>query len=568
MDLLGLTSVRSINHKTYCLIVTDDFSSFSWGFFLASKDKTSGILKKFITEIENQLNHKVKVIRCDNGIEFKNREMNELFGLKGIKRKFSVAKTPQQNGVAERKNMTLIEAARTMLPDSLLLTVFWAKTVNTACYVPNRVLMTKPHNKTPYELIIGRPPSISFMRHFGCPVTILNTLDPLGKFDGKAEEGFLVGYSVNSKAFRVFNSQTRKVEENMHVNFLENKPNVAGHGPNWLFDIDSLTNSMNYQPVTAGNQTNKNAGPQEANGDTSLKKSVDARQSEEKNVSTQQYIVFPLWSFISSSYKSSDENDKANDSAGEPPVQKPANENEQALKNVLDKMIDQEKEATKQSNAVRKEFEAQCNRELLQGKATKASNTNSFNTVSTPVNAANAPRTSNDAGSSSVPLGRSFPLNVNDLLDTMGGAPAQTRSERVLEKHNEPPLSQGYTFRSGEGSMEHQFELTANVPITPNDSPLLGGYTPGSNKGRLKLHELMTMCTKLSKQVLDLKKKKDAQAVEILRLKKRVKGLERQRKSSTSQPRRRKYRHVESSDDDLNEEDASKQGRRNDKTKQ
>ncbi|GJX26135.1 putative ribonuclease H-like domain-containing protein, partial [Tanacetum coccineum] len=194
MDLFGPTSVRSINHKTYCLVVTDDFSRFSWVFFLASKDETSGILKRFITEIENQLNHKVKVIRYDNGTEFKNREMNEFYGLKGIKREFSVARTPQQNRVAERKNRTLIEAARTMLADSLLPIVFWAKAVNTACYVLNRVLVTKPHNKTPYELIIGRPPSISFVRPFGCLVTILNTLDPLGKIDGKAEEGFLVGY--------------------------------------------------------------------------------------------------------------------------------------------------------------------------------------------------------------------------------------------------------------------------------------------------------------------------------------------------------------------------------------
>ncbi|GJY78806.1 putative ribonuclease H-like domain-containing protein [Tanacetum coccineum] len=142
-----------------------------------------------------------------------------------------------------------------------------------------------------------------------------------------------------------------------------------------------------------------------------------------------------------------------------------------------------------------------------------------------------------------------------------GGAPSQTRSERVLEQPIEPPLSECYTSGSGEVKMEHQYELMANVPIIPCDLPLPGGYTPGSDKGRLKLHELMTMCTKLSKQVLDLKKKKDPQAVEILKLKKRVKGLERQRKSSTSQPRRRKYRQVESSDDDLNEEDASKQGR-------
>ncbi|GJY48530.1 ribonuclease H-like domain-containing protein [Tanacetum coccineum] len=141
-----------------------------------------------------------------------------------------VARTPQQNGVAKRKNRTLIEAARTMLVDSLLPTTFWAEEVNTACYVQNRVLVTKPHNKTPYELLLGRPPSINFMRPFGCPVTILNTLDSLGKFDGKADEGFLVGYSINSKAFRVFNTRTRKVEENLHINFLENKPNVAGSG--------------------------------------------------------------------------------------------------------------------------------------------------------------------------------------------------------------------------------------------------------------------------------------------------------------------------------------------------
>nr|GFB15191.1 retrovirus-related Pol polyprotein from transposon TNT 1-94 [Tanacetum cinerariifolium] len=101
----------------------------------------------------------------------------------------------------------------------------------------NRVLVTKPHNKTPYELLIGRPPIISFMRPFGCPVTILNTLDHLGKFDGKVDEGFLVGYSLNSKAFRVYNSRTKKVEENLHVNFLENKLNVAGSGSKIHSDV-------------------------------------------------------------------------------------------------------------------------------------------------------------------------------------------------------------------------------------------------------------------------------------------------------------------------------------------
>nr|GEV93198.1 retrovirus-related Pol polyprotein from transposon TNT 1-94 [Tanacetum cinerariifolium] len=112
--------------------------------------------------------------------------------MKGIKREFSVSRIPQQNRVAKRNNRTLIEAARTMLADSVLPTTFWAKAVNTACYVQNRVLVTKPHNKTPYELLIGRSPNIEFIRPFGCLVTILNTLDHLGKFDGKADEGFLV----------------------------------------------------------------------------------------------------------------------------------------------------------------------------------------------------------------------------------------------------------------------------------------------------------------------------------------------------------------------------------------
>nr|GEW40334.1 retrovirus-related Pol polyprotein from transposon TNT 1-94 [Tanacetum cinerariifolium] len=110
----------------------------------------------------------------------------------------------------------------------------------------DEVLVTKPHNKTPYELLLGRSPTIGFMRPFGCLMTIPNTLDPLGKFVGKDDEGFLAGYSGSSKAFRVFNSRTRIVQEILHLNFLENKPNVAGSGPTWLFDIDTLTKSMNY----------------------------------------------------------------------------------------------------------------------------------------------------------------------------------------------------------------------------------------------------------------------------------------------------------------------------------
>nr|GEW01832.1 copia protein [Tanacetum cinerariifolium] len=194
----------------------------------ATKNETTCILKKFITKIENLVDKKVKVIRCDNKIEFKNSVMNDFYAMKGIIREFSIARTPQQNGVAKKRNRTLIEAARTMLSDSKLPTTFWAKAVNTACYVQNRLLVVKPYNKTPYELFRGRTHALSFMRPFGCHVTILNTLDHLGKFDRKFDDGFFVGYSLNSKAFRVYNLKTRKVEENLHIRFLEDKPSIAG----------------------------------------------------------------------------------------------------------------------------------------------------------------------------------------------------------------------------------------------------------------------------------------------------------------------------------------------------
>ncbi|GJS21456.1 putative ribonuclease H-like domain-containing protein [Tanacetum coccineum] len=305
MDLFGPTSVSSLNHKWYCLVVTDDFSRFTWTFFLKSKDETGSILRNLITEIENLKDLKVKIIRCDNGGEFKNREMDEFCTKKGIKREFSNARTPQQNGVAERRNRTLIEAARTMLADAKLPVTFWAEAVSTACYVQNRVLVNKSQNKTPYELFNGRSPAIGFLRPFGCHVMILNTLDHLGKFDAKGDEGYFVGYSLSSKAFRVFNKRTKKVEENLHVDFLENKPIEKGAGPNWLFDIDSLTNSMNYVPVVvAGTSSTNILGTKE-----------DANQAVKDNVSSLRFIALPNWfhdAYMETSYDSM-RNSEAND---------------------------------------------------------------------------------------------------------------------------------------------------------------------------------------------------------------------------------------------------------------
>ncbi|GJT12012.1 uncharacterized mitochondrial protein-like protein [Tanacetum coccineum] len=223
-------------------VVTDDYSRFTWVFFLATKDETSGILKSFITRIENLVDHKVKVIRCDNGTEFKNREMNQFCKMK--------------------------------------------EAVNTACYVQNRVLVVKPCYKTPYELFHGRTPTLSFMRPFECLVTILNTIDHLGKFDGNADEGFFVGYSLNSKAFRVFNSRTRIVEENLHIRFSESTPNVAGSRPDWQFDIDAQTRTMNYESIVASTQSNGFAG---------TKASDNVGQARNETEPVKDYILLPLW---------------------------------------------------------------------------------------------------------------------------------------------------------------------------------------------------------------------------------------------------------------------------------
>ncbi|GKC41851.1 putative ribonuclease H-like domain-containing protein [Tanacetum coccineum] len=272
--------LRSVETEFPAIALNDEVSSKTLS--CEPTDETSGILKSFIIGIENLVDHKVKVIRCDNRTEFKNKEMNQFCKKKGILRQYSVTRTPQQNEVAESRNRTLIEAARTMLADSKLPTIFWAEAVNTACYVQNRVLVVKPHNKTPYELFHGRTPTLSFMRPFRCPVTILNTIYHLGRFNGKADEGFFLRYSLNSKAFRVFNSRTRIVEENLHIRFSESTTNVAGSGPDWLFDIDALTRTMNYKLIVAGTQSNGFAGT----------KASEARKETEH---VKDYILLPLW---------------------------------------------------------------------------------------------------------------------------------------------------------------------------------------------------------------------------------------------------------------------------------
>ncbi|GKB72225.1 putative ribonuclease H-like domain-containing protein [Tanacetum coccineum] len=256
MNLFGPTNVKSLMKKSYYLVVTNDFRRFSWVFYLATKDETSGILKTFKTEIENKLDHKVKVIRCDNGTELKNNVMNQFCEMKGIKREFSVARTPQQNGVAERRNRTLIEAARTI------------------------------------------------------------------------------------------------------------------NGPDWLFDVDSLTISMNYVLVVEGNQANGIAGTRD---------NIVTGQAEKKTEPEQEYILIPICTtdpLISQDPKVSEEDAK----------EKPTEMDESGASD-KDGEDDQD---------TRSEFE----RLLQQEKQTENPNsTNSINIVSTPVSTARPSCTDDDLSS-------------------------------------------------------------------------------------------------------------------------------------------------------------------------
>ncbi|GJY65597.1 putative ribonuclease H-like domain-containing protein [Tanacetum coccineum] len=216
----------------------------------------------------------------------------------------------------------------------------------------------------------------------------MNTIDHLGKFDGKSDEGFLVGYSLQSKAFRVYNLDTKRVEENLHITFLENKPNVAGKGPTWLFDLDYLTDSMNYQPVRSENQANKHAGPQEANHNAGTKDNIDAGDSEKEDESAQDYFVLPIWSSYSSTVKRSTEKD-----AGEAPTkhpdlktdENPVDKEDQVFLDELERLKRQEKDANDAAEALRKEFAQETEDLLLQAGAAKTSSTNIVNTASTPV---------------------------------------------------------------------------------------------------------------------------------------------------------------------------------------
>nr|KAJ0185610.1 hypothetical protein LSAT_V11C900471260 [Lactuca sativa] len=221
MDLFGPIHVRSLGGNKYTLVVVDEFTRFTWVVFLKKKSHAAHEIISLIRKNETLTGLKVKQLRSDHGTEFRNSTLEEFCDHKGIEQNFSAPRTPQQNGVAERRNRTLIEAGRTLMIHAGLPMSFWAEAVNTACFTQNRSLIHRIHKKTPYEMLKNRKPDASFFHVFGCICYILNQRDPRSKFEPKADKGIFVGYSSISKSFRVFHVNRQCIEESIHMKFDE-----------------------------------------------------------------------------------------------------------------------------------------------------------------------------------------------------------------------------------------------------------------------------------------------------------------------------------------------------------
>src|SRR5664279_257919 len=228
LDLFGPLSYDSFGGKKYCLVIVDDYSRYSWVYFFKRKNGTQQRVIDFITLVERQHNEKIMAIRSDNGSEFKNYTVEGFLSDEGIAHQYSTSYTPQQNGVAKRKNRTLMDAARTMIAEFFSPYNFWAEAVSAACHATNRLYLRKLLNKTSYEILTGKKPDISYFKVFGCKCFILKKGNRLSKFETRSYEGIFVGYATNAHAYRVYNKSTGQVEEAIDVRFDEDTGSQGG----------------------------------------------------------------------------------------------------------------------------------------------------------------------------------------------------------------------------------------------------------------------------------------------------------------------------------------------------
>jgi hypothetical protein len=215
MNLFGPPTHASLGGKKYCLVIVDDY-------FFKHKYETQQTVKDFTNEVQRQYGQDILMIPSDNGTEFKNYTLNDFLSDEGIRHQYSSPYTPQQNGLAEQKNRTLMDMARIMLAEFKSPYNFWAEAINTACHATNQLYLRKGLNKTPYEILTGNKPNIKYFLVFGCKCFYLKKGVHLSKFDSKALEGIFVGYAAESHAFRIFDKESARVIEVSNVRFDEN----------------------------------------------------------------------------------------------------------------------------------------------------------------------------------------------------------------------------------------------------------------------------------------------------------------------------------------------------------
>jgi hypothetical protein len=223
MDTISPSQVLSVGGKWYVLIIVDDYSCYSWVFFLESKDEVFEHFQSLTLRLNNEHPNCLKVIRSDNRTKFRNGSFDQFCLEHGVDQQFSAPCMPQQNRVLECKNRTLVEMARMMLDEHRTPRHFWVEAINTACYISNQIFLHSLLNLTPFELCFGCQPSISHLRSFGCKCFILKHGN-LDKFESRSSDGIFLGYTPHGRSYRVPNLEINTVVESCYVIFDEIAP--------------------------------------------------------------------------------------------------------------------------------------------------------------------------------------------------------------------------------------------------------------------------------------------------------------------------------------------------------
>ena len=216
VDLMGPTRMESMGGKRYIMVVVDDFSRYFWVEFLREKLEACDKMERLCKKLQNEKGVPIAKIRSDHGKEFENVKFEAFCNELGIKKEFSTPKTPQQNGMVERKNRVIQEITKVMLLNKNIPHKFWAKAVNTLCHIGNKIFFRARTKKTSYEIWREKKPKVKYFRVFGSKCYILNDRENLGKFDAKSDEGIFLGYSTNSQEYRVYNECTKTAMESIN----------------------------------------------------------------------------------------------------------------------------------------------------------------------------------------------------------------------------------------------------------------------------------------------------------------------------------------------------------------